>query len=305
MSVIQYSGNVDDPESFTMKDMERLIKAYNNTIDAILFIVNYAGSNKAMFDKTIVIRGLSDLGYCDQYPYNALISCVGMANDLHKKDGRGSYEPYSSLASLKIRNESDNYENKYKELLINIGKLQWSFQDYVILAFDKLYADVKKFKSKYKNVIGVHKILKDLDKCLNRTVETIGFPEIEFFNGNITKIQAITVSAKLSANQTPISPLHLYRDIMRFETVKEMVQNAKREHSRQKHYDAAQHELDTITDQNIELAQTNYELAQKNSELQSEKQKLIADNEKMAKQIANMRRSFVGRILFNLAQRKK
>ena len=35
MSKIQYSGNMDDPESFSQQDMENLIKSYNETIDAI------------------------------------------------------------------------------------------------------------------------------------------------------------------------------------------------------------------------------------------------------------------------------
>ena len=97
----------------------------------------------------------------------------------------------------------------------------------------------------------------------------------------------------------------MYRDITRFETAMEIVQDTRRERSRKQNYDHAQHEIDTLTDKNIELAQANIALEQANNELNSAKSKLIAENDKMAQQIANIQRSFIGRIMFNWAQRNK
>ena len=128
MVAIRYSGNEKDPGAFSVQDMDHLIQSYNETIDAILFVTNYTNrTTKAMFDQALAARGIESLGYCDKFPYNQLISCVGMANDLHRSNNMGPYESFSSLASLKIRNGVTEYEETYSKLTRELSVLHWAF----------------------------------------------------------------------------------------------------------------------------------------------------------------------------------
>ena len=175
----------------------------------------------------------------------------------------------------------------------------------MIFAFDKLYNEVKKFKSKYAHIPGLNKIVADVEKHIQITANTIGSPEIEWFDGQITFTKVIAVREKLSANQTPIFPLHMYRDINRFESAKEIVKSIKRERSRKKHYDNAQRELDIMSTKVIELTQANADLVAQIQQLQKQNAELNQEKETMAAQIASIRNKSFGKILFNLAQRKK
>ena len=306
MPSIQYSGNKDDPNTFTQRDMERLIKTYNSTIDAILYVLNYTErSNKTAFERSLEARGIDNLDYADRFPHNKIISCVGMASGLHKEYGLGSLEPFSSLASLKIRNAVSEYEQLYADLEQRLGKLHWAFQTDMIFAYDKLCGEVKKIKSKYKNVIGLHKIMSELEKNIHTTAMVIGSPENECFTGSISIPQAIVVRQKLSDKNEPIYPLHMYRDIMRLEEVKEVLKSIKREKSRSSHYDKATHDLKDISDKNIELAEINHDLEHQVAELEQENADLRSQNAEMAQLIADMRRGFLGQVVYNRAQRKK
>ena len=306
MPTIQYSGNTNDPNSFSQRDMEHLIKTYNDTVNAIIFILNYTDrSNKPAFEKSLSERGIDNLDLIDQNPHNRLISALGMANDLHKRDGLSSVAPFSTLASLKLRNEISNYEEFYAELERRISALHWTFQTEMVFAFDKLYNDVKKFKSKYKNVVGLHKIFAELDTFLASTADIIGSPEVKWLNGSIPAPLAFALRDKLSANNTPIFPLHMYRDIMRFENAKEIVLDIKRERSRASHYDNIQRELELVSEKNIELSMANIDLVKQVQKLEQEKSALSAHNQELSDQIANMRHGILGKILFEWSQRRK
>lgn len=313
MSVMQYSGNVEDPESFSQRDMERLVREYNHMIDAITYVLNYTDfSNKPSFEKTLMARGIDGLNHVDRFMYNRLISAVAMANDLHKQSDLGAYAAFSSLSSIKIRNEISEYENFYADLKMRIGKLQWAFLSEMIFAYDKLCNEIKKYKSKYNNVTGIHNLFANLEKNLNQTAGLIGNPEIKFFTGSLTMQQMIAIKDKLSANQTPISPIHMYHDIVQFEAIKDKILTKKREYSRESHYKNTMRELNAAFDQNVDLIQTNKELTKaniklksENAKLSSENARLIAENKKMAQQIANIQGNFIGKIMLNWMQRNK
>lgn len=313
MAVIQFSGNTDDPESFSQRDMDHLIKTHNDTIDAILFVVNYTErTTKAAFEKSLEVRGIEHFEYFTDFPQNKLISGLGFANYAHKENGGGSYEAFSPFLSTKIRNEISDYEETYSELSRRLGKLHWAFQTDMIFAYDKLCAQVKKFKSKYKHVVGLHKMMADLEKNMQTTAQVIGSPEIDWFNGSLTIQQAIAVREKLNATDTPIYPLHIYRDIMRFETIQDQVKTKQHDRSRASHYQNAQQDSAEMADKNIELSQLNIELEkrihqleQENAQLRNEKAQLIATKEKMARQMAAAHSGLFGKLAFIGAQRKK
>ena len=306
MAKIQYSGNAESPESFTQRDMDILVKTYNHTIDAIRFITNYTEhSNKATFERSLRRHEIDDLTYYTHFPQNKLISTLGMVNDRHNRSQSGPYDPFSSFLSVKIRNEINEYESAYAELGVRLGKLHWAFQREIVFAFDKLCGAVNKFKSKYKHVTGLHKKIATLDNNINKIAQIIGAPENKWFNGSLTLQQAIAVCDKLSQMSRPIYPLHLYRDILRFQAVQEATMNVKREHSRKSHYNHMQLELESMSDKNIELAQTNTELSKSVSQLTQQNYELTTQNQQMAQQLATLQRSLLGKIAIKLAQRKK
>lgn len=313
MAVIQFSGNVDNPDSFSQADMDHLIKTYNETINAIPFVVNYTGrTTKAAFEKSMAVRGIDNFDYFTAFPQNKLISALGMANDVYKQESRGPFDAFSSFLTTKIRNEISEYEETYAELGRRIGKLHWAFQTDMIFAYDKLCGEFKKFKSKYKHVVGLHKMIADMEKHMQITAAVIGAPEIDWFNGSITVQQAILVREKLNAADTPIYPLHIYRDIMRFEALQDKVKMTKRNRSCSSHYQSACQDSIAMSDKNIELSQNYLELEkrvqqleQENSKLRAENAKLVASQEKVVRQVAESRTGLFGKIAFALSQRKK
>lgn len=313
MAVIQYSGNVDNPESFTQHDMEHLIRAHNETIDAIIFVLNYTEhSNKAEFEKSLEIREIKEFKYWTKFPQNKLISALGMANDAYKQDGTGPYGAFSPFLSIKIRNEISEYEETYSELSRRVGVLQWAFQKDMVFAFDKLCAEIRNFKRKYKHVVGLHNMLTDVDRFQKSTAAIIGSPEIEYFNGSITLQQAIAVCDKLSKAHTPLYPIHMYRDILRFQAIQDSVKSNQHERSRSSHYASARQDVAALSDRNIELAQTNAELEKTVKKLQNENAKLNTENsqlslekQQMAAEIEILRRGLFGKLKQKLAQRKK
>ena len=306
MAVIQYSGNADNPDSFSQHDMNHLIKTHNETIDAIIFVLNYTErSTKAAFEKSLEMRGIDNFEYFTDHPANKLISCLGMANDVQKRDTPGSYNSFSPFLSIKIRNAISEYEETYAELGRRVGKLHWAFQTDMIFAFDKLCAETKKFKSKYKHVVGLHKIIADLEKHIQKTAQIIGSPEIEWFNGSLTMAQAISVREKLNAAQTPIYPLHMYRDIMRLRDAQEKVQTTKHDRSRSSHYKNAHQNALAMSDKNVELSEANLELARRNAELSADNSHLLQEKQQLIEQVAALQRGFFRKIALKLAQRKK
>lgn len=313
MATIQHSGNTDNPESFSQRNMEHAIRTHNETIDAITFVLNYTErSNKPAFEKSLQVRNIDNFSYWTTFPQNKLISALGKARDSHIRDGGGPYDAFSPFLSLKIRNEISEYENAYSEITKRISDLNWTFQKDILFAFDKLCSEIKRFKSKYKHVAGLHKMFVNLDQYIKMTAEIIGTPEIDLFNGSLTLGQAIAVSDKLSKLKTPISPLHMYHDILRFQTIQEIVKDAHRERSRSAHYTRANRYCTTMSNQNIELTQiiTDLEaqvrqLQSENNKLKLEKSQMIATNTEMAHQIATMRSGLLGKMAFMRAQRKK
>ena len=314
MAAIEYSGNVDNPDSFSQQDMDRLIKTYNDTIDAIIEIRRYTGrqTTQESFQKSLDMCGLESLEHKNIFPQNKLISAVGMAVDLHIQDGGSTMASFSPFVSVKIRNAVSEYEQTYSDLGACVGKMNWVFQTDIIFAYDKLCHEYQQFKKKYKHVTGLKYMIREMDKCLGLTATLIGTPEIEWFNGSITMFQVSQVREKLSNKNEPIYPLHMYRDIMRFHALVDMTRTVKREKSRKKHYAHMSGELDSMDDKTVELAQSNRDMAKRIAELERENQKLKqektnldAENAHLAVQIANIRHSKLGELIFQMTQRKK
>ena len=306
MAVIRYSDNSDDPQSFTQQDMDHLINTYNTTISALIFVLNYTEqSNKHTFERSLMARRLEDFSYYSAHPENKLIYAVGTANALHKQNHANATAPFSSIETSIIRNAVSEYERTYKELEQKVGRLNWAFLTEMIFAYDKLCGEVRKFKSKNKHVIGLAKITAELDKYMALTANAIGAPENEWCTGSMTWDQACVIREKMSANDMPLYPLNMYRDLMRFETVKETIYATKRDKMSRKQRRSTAIELDTTNDKIVELAQANHELAQRVAQLEQEKTQLIADNTKLSTQIAQAQRGFLGKIAFNIAQRLK
>ena len=318
MATIEYSGNVDSPESFSQQDMDRLIKTYNDTVDAIVEILRYTGRQTSYesFQKSLDMCGIESLEHKHIYPQNKLISAVGMAADLHIQDGGSTLAPFSPFASIKIRNAISEYEQTYSELGTCVGQMNWVFQTDIIFAYDKLCNEYRQFKKKNKkdckNVARLNRMIKEIDNCLNLTADLIGTPEIEWFNGEITMTQVAKVREKLSNNNVPIYPLHMYRDIMRFHALVDMAHTIKHEKSRKKHYDQMSYELDTMDDRNIELVESNREMAKHVAELERENKRLKQENTdlnnenvRMSAQIANIRQSAIGKFVFQMVQKRK
>ena len=313
MATIRYSGNVDNPDSFSQGDMEHLIRTYNETIDAVLYVVNYTNrTTKAAFEKSVEMRGIEDFSYFTEFPQNKLISGLGFANDVYKQNPHGPFDAFSSFLTTKIRNEISEYEETYAELGRRISKFNWAFQTDMIFAFDKLYSEFRKFKSKYKHTVGLHKMVANLEKNIQITAQVIGLPEIKWFNGSLTSAQAISVREKLSDATTPIYPLHMYHDIMRFESLRDKVQERKRDRSRSSHYECAQQDSIEMAAKNIELSQINVELEkriqqleQENAELRAKNEQMTAIKEQFVHQTANVRRGLLSKLAFVSKQNKK
>lgn len=313
MATIQFSGNESNPESFSVFDAENLTKTYNNTIDAINFILWYTGrTNQETIKKSLTYCGIESLEHIKPFPVNKLVSAIAMAHDFYKQTARGPYECFSLLSTEKILNAIYEYETEYSDRCKKVSLMCWAFQTEVILALDKLYSEIKQFKKKYKHLHKMHRTISQVDDFLQKTLNIIGAPENTWFNGSMTLSTAFVIRDKLSENQTAIFPIHLYRDIMRFNEVQESILQHKREHSHKKHYDAISHELDSTDNRNFELAAANHELANRVAALEAENKRLRAlksnsdaQNSRLSIQIRNMRQSVIGNLLFKMTQKRK
>ncbi len=314
MASIEYSGNVDSPDSFSQQDMDRLIKTYNDTIDAIIEIRRYTGRQTSHdgFQKSLDMCGLTSLEKIFIFPQNKLISAVGMAADLHIQDGGSTMAPFSPFVSIKIRNAISEYEQTYSELGTCVGKMNWVFQTDIIFAYDKLCHEYRQFKKKYKHVTGLKYMIREMDKCLGLTADLIGVPENTWLNGSITMSQVSQIREQLSNKNEPIYPLHMYRDILRFSALLDMTHKVKREKSRSQHYAHMSRELDSMDNKTVELTESNRDMAKRIAELERENKKLKqentdldAENARLATQIANVRHGKLGEFVFQMAQKRK
>ena len=306
MAHIQFSGNVDEPDSFSAEDIDTVTKLYNDTVDAIIFIMRYTGrANQDSINRELEYTGIKSLEHLSRFPYNKLISAVGMANDYHRQNARNSYEPFSSLSTVKIRNAVDEYETEYSSRTHTLSQLHWSFQTDVIFAFDKLYKEVKQFRAKNEHNPSMHKALFVLRNFINGTLNIIGTPENQWFDAPLTLDMVFKIRDKLSANNTPIYPLHIYNDITRFESIKEQSIARKRERSRKQHYDNMSQQLAMADDRYVELVESNREMAKRIDQLTRENAELIRQNEQLIQTIAMAKRGILGKLAFGKKQHGK
>ena len=306
MAHIQYSGNADEPDSFSVEDIDTVTKLYNDTVDAIIFIMRYTGrTNRDSIDRELEYIGIGTLEHIGRFPYNKLISAVGMANDYHKQNARNSYEQFSLLSTEKIRNAVDEYEMEYSSRTHKLSQLHWSFQTDIIFAFDKLYKEVKQFRAKNEHIPSMHKALFVLRNFINGTLNIIGAPENKWFDAPLTLDMVFKIRDKLSANNTPIYPLHIYNDITRFESIKDQSIARKREHSRKQHYDNISQQLAMADDRYVELVESNRELAKRLAQKEHENEKLRQENEQLTQTIAMAKRGILGKLAFGKKQNGK
>jgi hypothetical protein len=320
MASILYSGNADKPNTFSAADMEHVATTYNSVLDAIDYILRYIGvKNNDLINRALGYYDMESLSPVTGSPHNKLVSTVGMAADFHKRMALRTRDSFSQISTERILNAVSDYENRYAKYCYDIMMLTWAFQTFMLQAFDKLHYEICEFRKKYKNVPQFHNAMSEVDKLLRSTMDTIGTPENQWLNGAASLTQIFKIRDKLSANNTPIQPLHLYHDIMRFQDVKESVLATKREHSRKKHYNQMSRELNTMDTQNFELAQSNHELAKRiailerenaqlraaNANLVSENTKLDTQNVEFCRQIDSLKRGIIGKMLVNRAQKRK
>lgn len=253
---IEFSGNRNQPDTFSVSRFNHIVRDYDETIEATKFLSKY-------IEQPILAKKLTPL---ERNTCEDLISGLAFIRSQHSN----KYNALSSFLTLKLFGFLEDYENQYTLLVKQLSDFKYNIGLYTVLAFDKLFGEFQSIKKHCKKTPG----LRSVEQFINDTMSRIGTPYKECINGHIVLTDAMLINIYLRDNNNFINILPLYRTILLFQQEQQKISDEK---LRAKRFGATKYAkkesdktLNASVDANIGLYQENQELRSKIAQLESE-----------------------------------